>query len=119
MNQKSKGHQAQIQAHKTWLLCPLTTLAALMKQLRLLISQPSSPQLANEDLQQLHLDDLEEMDLRWQMAMLTMRARRFLKNTRRKVTINGNVTIGFDKSKGKLKKKCASRDKYFRCFDLM
>ncbi|GJV10398.1 hypothetical protein Tco_1351939 [Tanacetum coccineum] len=25
-------------------------------------SQPSSPQLANEDLQQLHLDDLEEMD---------------------------------------------------------
>ncbi|GJY97313.1 ribonuclease H-like domain-containing protein [Tanacetum coccineum] len=39
------------------------------------------------------------MDLRWQMAMLTMRARRFLKNTRRKVTINGNETIGFDKSK--------------------
>ncbi|GJY49411.1 ribonuclease H-like domain-containing protein [Tanacetum coccineum] len=33
------------------------------------------------------------------MAMLTMRARRFLKNTRRKVTINGNETIGFNKSK--------------------
>ncbi|GJV78085.1 putative ribonuclease H-like domain-containing protein [Tanacetum coccineum] len=33
------------------------------------------------------------------MAMLTMRARRFLKNTRRKFTVNGNVTIGFDKSK--------------------
>ncbi|GKC94224.1 ribonuclease H-like domain-containing protein [Tanacetum coccineum] len=28
-------------------------------------SQPSSPQLENEDLQQLYLDDLEEMDLRW------------------------------------------------------
>ncbi|GKD44766.1 hypothetical protein Tco_1269411, partial [Tanacetum coccineum] len=41
--------------------------------------------------------DLEEMDLRWQMAMLTIRARRFLKNTGRKVTINGNETIGFDK----------------------
>ncbi|GKG38658.1 hypothetical protein Tco_0460370, partial [Tanacetum coccineum] len=40
-------------------------------------SQPSSPQLANEDLQQLQPDDLEEMDLRWQIAMLTMRARRF------------------------------------------
>ncbi|GJU49271.1 ribonuclease H-like domain-containing protein [Tanacetum coccineum] len=61
--------------------------------------QPSSPQLANADLQQLHPDDLEEMDLRWQMAMLTMRERRFLKNTRRKLTINGNDTIGFDKSK--------------------
>ncbi|GJU24386.1 putative ribonuclease H-like domain-containing protein [Tanacetum coccineum] len=39
-------------------------------------SQPNSPQLNNEDLQQIHPDDLEEMDLRWQMAMLTMRARR-------------------------------------------
>ncbi|GKE79589.1 hypothetical protein Tco_1545709 [Tanacetum coccineum] len=27
-------------------------------------SQPNNPQLANEDLQQLYLDDLEEMDLR-------------------------------------------------------
>ncbi|GKC78443.1 hypothetical protein Tco_1129217 [Tanacetum coccineum] len=47
-------------------------------------SQPNSPQLAHEDLQQIHPDDIEEMDLRWQMAMLTMRARRFLKNTGRK-----------------------------------
>ncbi|GKE40416.1 hypothetical protein Tco_1463821, partial [Tanacetum coccineum] len=40
-------------------------------------SQPNSRQLAHEDLQQIHPDDIEEMDLRWQMAMLTMRARRF------------------------------------------
>ncbi|GJZ20465.1 uncharacterized mitochondrial protein-like protein [Tanacetum coccineum] len=39
------------------------------------------------------------MDLRWQMAMLTMRARRFLKKTRRKFSMNGTETIGFDKSK--------------------
>ncbi|GKF41378.1 ribonuclease H-like domain-containing protein, partial [Tanacetum coccineum] len=62
-------------------------------------SQPNSPQLDNEDLQQIHPDNLEEMDLRWQMAMLTMRAKRFLKNTRIKLTINGNETIRFDKSK--------------------
>ncbi|GKB27803.1 hypothetical protein Tco_0867204 [Tanacetum coccineum] len=37
--------------------------------------------------------DIEETDLRWQMAMLTMRARRFLKNTGRKFTVNGNETI--------------------------
>ncbi|GKB65427.1 ribonuclease H-like domain-containing protein [Tanacetum coccineum] len=43
--------------------------------------------------------DMEELDLRWQMAMLTMRARRFLKNTGNKLTVNGNKTIGFDKSK--------------------
>nr|GEW18640.1 hypothetical protein [Tanacetum cinerariifolium] len=39
-------------------------------------SQSTSPQLDNEDLKQIDVDDLEEMDLRWQMAMLTMRARR-------------------------------------------
>ncbi|GJZ81232.1 retrovirus-related pol polyprotein from transposon TNT 1-94, partial [Tanacetum coccineum] len=43
--------------------------------------------------------DMEEIDLRWQIAMLTMKARRFLKNTGRKLTVNGNETIGFDKSK--------------------
>ncbi|GJQ95257.1 putative reverse transcriptase domain-containing protein [Tanacetum coccineum] len=65
----------------------------------LFFSQPNNPQLANEDLQQLHPDDLKEMDLRCQMAMLTMRARRFLKNTRMRITVNGNESIGFDKSK--------------------
>ncbi|GJT27760.1 ribonuclease H-like domain-containing protein [Tanacetum coccineum] len=39
------------------------------------------------------------MDLRWQMAMLIMRARRFLKNTRRKFSVNGTKTIVFNKSK--------------------
>ncbi|GJU87544.1 hypothetical protein Tco_1295090 [Tanacetum coccineum] len=43
-------------------------------------SQPNSPQLDNEDLQQINPGDLEKIDLRWQMAKLTMRARRFLKN---------------------------------------
>ncbi|GJR72909.1 transport protein Sec24-like CEF [Tanacetum coccineum] len=33
------------------------------------------------------------------MAMLTIRARRLLKNTRRKFSVNGTKTIGFDKSK--------------------
>ncbi|GJR66727.1 ribonuclease H-like domain-containing protein [Tanacetum coccineum] len=44
-------------------------------------------------------DDLEEMDLKWQMAMLAMRARRFLNKTGRKISANGSETIGFNKSK--------------------
>ncbi|GJX77339.1 ribonuclease H-like domain-containing protein [Tanacetum coccineum] len=64
-----------------------------------LASQPNSLQLVHDDLQQIHPDDMEEIDLRWEMAMLTMRARRFLKNTGRKLTVNGNETIGFNKSK--------------------
>nr|GEU42381.1 retrovirus-related Pol polyprotein from transposon TNT 1-94 [Tanacetum cinerariifolium] len=62
-------------------------------------SQPNIPQLVHEDLEKIHLDDMEEIDLRWKMAMLTMRAKRFLKKTRRKLTINCNETIGFDMSK--------------------
>nr|GEV38002.1 ribonuclease H-like domain-containing protein [Tanacetum cinerariifolium] len=46
-------------------------------------SQSTSPQLDNEDLKQIDVDDLEEIDLRWQMAMLTMRAMRSPKDTRR------------------------------------
>nr|GEX30677.1 retrovirus-related Pol polyprotein from transposon TNT 1-94 [Tanacetum cinerariifolium] len=38
------------------------------------------------------------MDLKWQMAMLTMRARRFLQRTRRNLGANGTTAIGFDMS---------------------
>nr|GEW94329.1 putative zinc finger, CCHC-type [Tanacetum cinerariifolium] len=43
--------------------------------------------------EQIHPDDLEEMDLRWQMAMLIMRAKRFLKKTGRKLTVNGSAEL--------------------------
>nr|GEX41109.1 putative ribonuclease H-like domain-containing protein [Tanacetum cinerariifolium] len=62
-------------------------------------SQSNSPQLHNEDLKQIDADDLEEMDLKWQMAMLTMRARRFLQRTGRNLGANGTTAIGFDMSK--------------------
>ncbi|GJR25922.1 putative ribonuclease H-like domain-containing protein [Tanacetum coccineum] len=62
-------------------------------------SQPSIPQLDNEDLQQINPDDLEEMDLRWNIAMLTIRARRFLKNTERKLDMANKERIRFNKSK--------------------
>nr|GEX51851.1 hypothetical protein [Tanacetum cinerariifolium] len=55
--------------------------------------------LDNEDVKHTDIDDLEEMDLRWQMAMLTMRARRFLQKTGRNLGDNKATTIGFDMSK--------------------
>nr|GEU71129.1 ribonuclease H-like domain-containing protein [Tanacetum cinerariifolium] len=39
------------------------------------------------------------MDLRWQMAMLTMRARRFLQKTSKNLGAYGNTSMGFDMSK--------------------
>ncbi|GJU18458.1 hypothetical protein Tco_1146424 [Tanacetum coccineum] len=62
---------------------------------------PNSPQLSQEDLEQIDPDDLEEMDLQWEMAMLTIRARRFIKRTCRKLDVNGQ-RVGFDRSKVEL-----------------
>nr|GEX30482.1 hypothetical protein [Tanacetum cinerariifolium] len=62
-------------------------------------SQSSSPQLDNDDLKQIDVDDFKEMDLKWQMAMLTMRARRFLQRTGRNLGANGPTSMGFDMSK--------------------
>lgn len=55
--------------------------------------------LINDDLEQIHPDDLKEMDIKWQMAMLTMRARRFI--GRKNFTFNRDEAAGFDKSKVK------------------
>ncbi|GJR28728.1 hypothetical protein Tco_1104960 [Tanacetum coccineum] len=46
-----------------------------------------------KDLEQFHPDDLEEMDLQWEMAMLTIKARRFIKRTGRKLDINGQRVV--------------------------
>nr|GEV16950.1 hypothetical protein [Tanacetum cinerariifolium] len=55
-------------------------------------------QVAREDLEQINADDLEEIDLHWEIAMLTIKARRFIKRTGMNLDINGQK-IGFDKSK--------------------
>nr|GEW64829.1 hypothetical protein [Tanacetum cinerariifolium] len=63
------------------------------------LCQSTSPQLDNKDLKQIDVDDLEEMDLRWQMSMLTMQARRFLQKTDKNLGANGLTSMGFDMSK--------------------
>nr|GFB77153.1 hypothetical protein [Tanacetum cinerariifolium] len=42
-----------------------------------LASQSNGSQLIHEDLEQIDEDDLEEMDLKWHLALLGMRAKRF------------------------------------------
>ncbi|KAI3665060.1 hypothetical protein L6452_43677 [Arctium lappa] len=56
--------------------------------------------LINDDLEQINADDLEEMDIKWQMAMLTMRVKRFIKRTgRNNFSQRREDGAGFDKSK--------------------
>nr|GEZ74860.1 hypothetical protein [Tanacetum cinerariifolium] len=44
-------------------------------------------------------DDIEEMDIKWSMALLSMRADKFWKKTGKKISIQGSDVAGFDKSK--------------------
>ncbi|GJV21231.1 putative ribonuclease H-like domain-containing protein [Tanacetum coccineum] len=59
----------------------------------------TNPPLDNEDLQQIDQDDLEELDIRWQVAMLTVRVQRFMQKTRRNLDFKGKQHVTFDKSK--------------------
>nr|GEX40729.1 hypothetical protein [Tanacetum cinerariifolium] len=52
--------------------------------------------LSASTLPNIDADNLEEMDLKWKMAMLTMRARKFLQKTGRNLGVNGPTSMGFD-----------------------
>ncbi|GJX52276.1 ribonuclease H-like domain-containing protein [Tanacetum coccineum] len=62
-------------------------------------NQSSGPQLDHEDLEQLNGFDLEEMDLKWQVAMISMRLKKFHKKTGRKIQFDAKELVGFDKTK--------------------
>ncbi|GJZ37447.1 putative ribonuclease H-like domain-containing protein [Tanacetum coccineum] len=64
-----------------------------------LATQPNGSQVVHEDLEQIHEDDLDEMDLKWQLALLSMKARKFYQRTGKKIIINGSDTAGYDKKK--------------------
>ncbi|KAI3669454.1 hypothetical protein L6452_40690 [Arctium lappa] len=64
------------------------------------LSSHSNNSLINDDLDQLHPDDLEEMDIKWQMAMLSMRVKKFIKRTgRNNFSHRREDGAGFDKTK--------------------
>ncbi|GKE56211.1 hypothetical protein Tco_1495396, partial [Tanacetum coccineum] len=62
-----------------------------------LANQPNGSQVVHEDLEQIHEDDLEEMDLKWQLALLSLKARMFYQRTGKKIIINGSDAVGYDK----------------------
>ncbi|GJS60068.1 ribonuclease H-like domain-containing protein [Tanacetum coccineum] len=58
-----------------------------------------SPNVNTANLEQIYEDDLEVIDLKWQLSMLNMRAKRYNQRTGKKIFINANGTAGYDKSK--------------------
>nr|GEV99231.1 hypothetical protein [Tanacetum cinerariifolium] len=51
-----------------------------MEQENIQTSATAKLPILKQDLEHIHKDDLEEMDLKWQMALLSMRAKRVPRN---------------------------------------
>nr|GEW39621.1 putative ribonuclease H-like domain-containing protein [Tanacetum cinerariifolium] len=64
-----------------------------------MVKNPNGSNILQHDLEQIHEDDLKAMDLRWQLSLLSMRAKRYFQKTGKKIFINANDTARYDKSK--------------------
>nr|GEU78359.1 ribonuclease H-like domain-containing protein [Tanacetum cinerariifolium] len=53
----------------------------------------SAPQPDYDDLEQINDDDMEEMDLKWQVAMISMRIKKFHKRTGIKLLLNTQMSV--------------------------
>nr|GFC08518.1 hypothetical protein [Tanacetum cinerariifolium] len=62
-------------------------------------SQSFGSQIKYESINQIDEDDIQGLDINWNMALLSMRADRYWKKTGKKISIQGTDVSGFDKSK--------------------
>ncbi|GKF36044.1 ribonuclease H-like domain-containing protein, partial [Tanacetum coccineum] len=65
----------------------------------LFAKQSKDMDLLHEDLEQIDDVDIEKMDINWQIAMIVIRMKKFYKKTRRRVRIDGNKPVSFNKKK--------------------
>nr|GEV50792.1 putative ribonuclease H-like domain-containing protein [Tanacetum cinerariifolium] len=100
---KACGHIWKIKVWMTYLTAlrsmRLSTTESVSVVASVSAASTKVPISALPNVDTLNADDLEEIDLKWQMAMLTMRARRFLQRTGRNLGANGTNLIRFDMSK--------------------
>ncbi|GKA22727.1 putative ribonuclease H-like domain-containing protein [Tanacetum coccineum] len=64
-----------------------------------MVENPNGSNVLHQDLEQIHEDDLEAMDLKWQLSLLSVRAKKYYHKTCKKIFINSNDIAGYDKSK--------------------
>ncbi|GJT12357.1 retrovirus-related pol polyprotein from transposon TNT 1-94 [Tanacetum coccineum] len=64
-----------------------------------MVENPNGSNVLHQDLEQIHEDDLEAMDLKWQLSLLSVRAKKYYQRTGKKIFINANDIAGYDKSK--------------------
>ncbi|GJR53563.1 putative ribonuclease H-like domain-containing protein [Tanacetum coccineum] len=64
-----------------------------------MVENPNGSNLLHQDLEQIHEDDLEAIDSKWHLSLLSIWAKRYFQRTSMKILINANDTAGYDKSK--------------------
>nr|GEZ68516.1 ribonuclease H-like domain-containing protein [Tanacetum cinerariifolium] len=100
---KGKVHTASVPTASTQVSTASTDVAAASLShdtiCTYIVTQSNGSQIKYEDITHIDKDDIEEMDIKWNMALLSMRADRFWKKTGKKITISGSDVAGFDKSK--------------------
>nr|GEV28677.1 hypothetical protein [Tanacetum cinerariifolium] len=100
---KGKVHTASVPTVSTQVSTASTDVAAASLShdtvCAYISSQSNGSQIRYEDITQIDKEDIEEIDIKWNMALLSMRADRFWKKTGKKITIQGSDVAGFDKSK--------------------
>ncbi|GKF40382.1 ribonuclease H-like domain-containing protein [Tanacetum coccineum] len=64
-----------------------------------MVENPNVSNVLHQDLEQIHEDDLEAMDLKCQLSLLSVRAKKYYQRIGKKIFINANDITGYDKSK--------------------
>ncbi|GJR79190.1 hypothetical protein Tco_0149975 [Tanacetum coccineum] len=64
-----------------------------------MVENPNGSNVLHQDLEQIHEDDLEVIDLKWQLSLLSVKAKKYYQRTGKKIFINANDIAGYDKSK--------------------
>ncbi|GJW96372.1 hypothetical protein Tco_0178180 [Tanacetum coccineum] len=58
--------------------------------MRFMVENPNGSNVLHQDLEQIHEDDLEAMDLKWQLSLLSVREKKYYQKTSKKIFHNGN-----------------------------
>ncbi|GJY64053.1 hypothetical protein Tco_0465513, partial [Tanacetum coccineum] len=59
-----------------------------------MVKNPNGSNVLHQDLEQIHEDDLEAMDLKWQLSLLSVRAKKYYQRTGKKIFIKANDIAG-------------------------
>ncbi|GKF78515.1 ribonuclease H-like domain-containing protein, partial [Tanacetum coccineum] len=64
-----------------------------------MVENPNGSNVLHQDLEKIHEDDLEAMDLKWQLSLISVRVKKYYQRTDKKIFINANDIAEYDKSK--------------------